>query len=363
MNLHYNKNQPVRHSNDNISLIKFILSLVIVIFHLRPFQEIYPNLDYFINSGLGRICVPFFFFSSGFFIAKKEETNPNYLRTYNKIHIRTYLIWSCIYLPLLIIFCYENFHIVSPTFKTIILLYNPPLIAYPLLFIILILILLLYSGVYYHLWFYPALIISINIISKWNRKKPLKYLLAISFFLLLFGATETYWGFLPSQLKTIFTVYYDVFFTTRNFLFFGLFYVCFGYYSSSRHTTVHKVINPRLGLLVSSFLFIMDLILIKNTDRLNSNILVSVITLTYFLFHVAINAKPVRNCRSEKPLDIYSKYIYLIHPMLIFFIQKLNLSPLHNIAITYFFCYLLSKNIVFFKTISSDYSDFKKNLF
>lgn len=359
MNSHYNKSQSAIRSYDNISLIKFLLSLIIVIFHLRPFQDVYPNLDYFINSGLGRICVPFFFYTSGFIIAQKEEINSNYLRTYNKRNIRIYLIWSCIYLPLLIVFCYDNFHLVAPTLKTIIVVYDPPLIIYPLLSIILMLILLLYSGVYYHLWFYPALLISINIVSKWNRTRSVKRLLLISFCLLLFGATETYWGFLPSQFKTIFKIYYDVFFTTRNFLFFGLFYVCFGYYSYSRQTFINMDINPIYALVFSVLLFLTDLILIKNTDRLNSNILLSVIPLTYFLFHVAIKAKPFRSHKNKKSLDFLSKYIYLTHPIAIFFIKKIYLSTWYSIIATFFICYLLNKIIVLFKYFYATKKDSK----
>lgn len=348
MNPQQTKSNQLHTNYTNISLVKLIMSLIIVIFHLRPFYNIYPNLDYFINSGLGRICVPFFFFTSGYFIAQKEEINPHYLLNYNKRNIKTYFIWSCIYLPLLISFCLDNYYLIESNVQSLLYTYNPPLIVYPLLLIAIVFILILYSGVYYHLWFYPALILSINIVSKWNKKYGLSHLMFLSFILLLFGATETYWGFLSSPVQSLLSNYYDVFFTTRNFLFFGLFYVCFGYTSYQKRHHLKVIVSLKHSLILSIILFLFDLILIKNSERLNSNILLSMIPLTYYIFFVAVDSKPLLLHIDSKVISSYSKYIYLIHPFVIFLVKTVQLGSWYSIIVTYSICLLLTRIIVTF---------------
>lgn len=87
--------------------------------------------------------------------------------------------------------------------------------------------------------------------KKWKEKYKLNYLFIISFFLLLFGATETYYGVLPLSIKELVTYYYNIFFTTRNFLFFGLFYVVLGYKMGSKEKTYTK--NCFVKLIISCF--------------------------------------------------------------------------------------------------------------
>lgn len=115
-----------------------------------------------------------------------------------------------------------------------------------------------------------------------ETKNNIKCLLLISFLLLLFGATETYYGVLPLSIKELLSYYYNIFFTTRNFLFFGLFYVVLGYYMGSKENLYSKYCFEKL--IISFFCLIFESILLHDTDRLNSNILISCVPLTYYLF-------------------------------------------------------------------------------
>ena len=47
---------------------------------------------------------------------------------------------------------------------------------------IVLIVMLCYSGVYYHLWYFPALMLSLFVLKKWKEKYKLNYLFIISFF-------------------------------------------------------------------------------------------------------------------------------------------------------------------------------------
>lgn len=297
----------------NLDILKYISAILIIILHLRPFLNFSNELDFAFNNIITRICVPIFFIITGYFVAKKEKDNPKYIDGYIKKTIPLYLAWSLIYIIFLICvgvkYIPEIINIVSSLNISVPLLIISIIILLPIVLIIA----LLYTGVYYHLWYFPALIFSLILLKRWKEKYKIKYLLIISFVLLLFGATETYYGVLPLSIKELVSYYYNVFFTTRNFLFFGLFYVVLGYFMGSKEKLYSK--NCFAKLIITFFLLIFEAILLHDTNRLNSNILLSCVPLTYYLFISTIYI--TNNTKLKFRFSILSKYYYLIHPMII----------------------------------------------
>ncbi len=126
--------------------------------------------------------------------------------------IPVYLVWSAVYLP-------SSFSLAAPYIEQGLHVLKgmgiPGVIQILLLFLLIplvILIALLYSGVYYHLWYFPALLLSMLVLQYWKKKHTLKVLLAVSFVLLLFGATETYYGFCGNFFQSLLHYYYAIFF-------------------------------------------------------------------------------------------------------------------------------------------------------
>ena len=162
----------------------------------------------------------------------------------------------------------------------------------------------------------------------------------------MFGATETYYGVLPLSIKRTLSYYYNIFFTTRNFLFFGLFYVVLGYYVGTKEKAYSKYCF--LKLIVSFFLLTFEAILLHDTDRLNSNILLSCIPLTYYLFISSIYI--TNSMKLDFQFGTYSKYYYLIHPMAIFVISSLykniNYYPYLSILIVILITHIASTLII-----------------
>lgn len=283
-----------------------------------------------------------FFIITGYFVAKKEKEKSHYIDTYIKRTIPLYLTWSLIYLPVILMTAIQYLPIINEYLIKI----NVPILLLILLVIVLLPILLIitlcYSGIYYHLWYFPAVMLSLFVLKKWKEKYKLNYLFIISFFLLLFGATETYYGVLPLSIKELVTYYYNIFFTTRNFLFFGLFYVVLGYKMGSKEKMYTK--NCFVKLIISCFFLTFETIILHDFHRLDSNILLSCIPVTYYLFISTIYITNHINLKIK--WNQYSKYYYLLHPMIIFIVSLIfkgvNQFPILNIGIVLMLTHILS---------------------
>jgi len=304
---------------ENLDGVRYFCSILVIVLHLRPFLGTFDFLDLIINYILGRVCVPIFFFTTSYFIAKKEKTDPQYIKKYIRSLLPVYFIWSLLYLPILISFLMPYIPQVMGYLNLI-----PSVLRIPIVLLSIpvgLMIALLYSGVYYHLWYFPALILSLLVLNWWKRRHRLVSLLFISFFLILFGAMETYYGVLPDVIKPIVSSYFKVFVTTRNFLFFGLFYITFGYVVGKR-----KFHSPNwvvLKVIGWGFVLVMESLFIRGIDRFNSNILLSCIPFVYYLFCLLIYNKPLYHKKRVFPLRNLYKYYYLIHPLVIYLFQRL----------------------------------------
>lgn len=303
----------------NLDLFRFLSSIIIIVLHVRPFFTVSYEIDMAINNIIGRICVPFFFFISGYFAAKQEQKKPDYIRSYIRSMIPVYLLWSAVYLPWSLSLAAPYIQQVSGLLCTI----GLPTAIQNLLLLLLVplavIVALLYSGVYYHLWYFPALLLSMLVLCWWKRKYSLRVLLTVSFVLLLFGATETYYGFCGQFFQSLLHYYYAVFFTTRNFLFFALFYVTLGYWMGKQEQPASSLCF--LKLLLSIAALVGEGMLLQTTQRLDSNILLACVPLVYYLFSCLLYTNIHVPQLSEIPFRAISKYYYLVHPLMILFVH------------------------------------------
>ena len=303
----------------NLDLFRFLSSIIIIVLHARPFFTVSYEIDMAINNIIGRVCVPFFFFISGYFAAKQEQKKPDYIRSYIRSMIPVYLLWSAVYLPWSLSLAAPYIQQVSGLLCTI----GLPTAIQNLLLLLLVplavIVALLYSGVYYHLWYFPALLLSMLVLRWWKRKYSLRVLLTVSFVLLLFGATETYYGFCGQFFQSLLHYYYAVFFTTRNFLFFALFYVTLGYWMGKQEQPASSLCF--LKLLLSIAALVGEGMLLQTTQRLDSNILLACVPLVYYLFSCLLYTNIHVPQLSEIPFRAISKYYYLVHPLMILFVH------------------------------------------
>ncbi|NCC55439.1 MAG: acyltransferase [Erysipelotrichia bacterium] len=304
---------------NNIDIVRFLFAIIIIILHVRPFIDTMDQLDLFFNNMISRICVPLFFITTGYFVAKKEKDNPYYITQYIKSMLPLYLIWSAIYLPLALQWLSPYFTDIQAFFINLHLPTIITLLIFIIAVVIALFIALIYIGTFYHLWYFPALLIALFLLKKWKQHFSLKVLLILSLILLMIGASETYFGFLPETLQKIVSYYFTFFLTTRNFLFFALFYITLGYYMGNKKDLYANY--SCLKLILCIFLLIGEVIILQSTHRLNSNILLACIPLDYYLFITLLYSNNMIHWQPNYSFRSLYKYYYLIHPFIIFIIQ------------------------------------------
>lgn len=155
-----------------LDLSKFIAALFVVAIHVHPFYDLNDFLGYFVSEILSRFAVPFFFMTSGFFFIKKIEKKKG--KEYFKKILTLYLVWSLLYLPIIIvdvIYGNTNISLLGYCFN------------------------LLITGSYYHLWYLTALIYSLILIYFLKDfPRGLLFLIAVSSLFFLLGTSYQFLG-------------------------------------------------------------------------------------------------------------------------------------------------------------------------
>ena len=337
-NIDHNYERNILHYQ-NLDIVKYLFSILIIILHLRPFLNYSDVLDMMFNNIITRTCVPMYFLITGYFAAKKERNDSDYIKKYIRKIIPLYLFWSLLYFPLML----QYFSQISTYLSS--LTVPVPMFLKVMMIPGIVIIGLLYTGIYYHLWYFPAVILSLWLLDKWKQRFALKYLLGIASVLLVLGATETYFGVLPGVLQKALTYYFNVFLTTRNFLFFGLFYVVLGYVMGKKKNLYSRYCFAKT--LLALFALIFEAILLRDGHRLDSNIMLACVPLTYYLFISVIYLS--HHITFRFPFADLSKYYYLVHPMVIFAVQWLCRELVFNIITVLIITHVVSCFVISMK--------------
>ncbi len=197
-----------------IDLFKLFFSFFVIFIHCHP----EGTLSFVIANGIGRLAVPFFFVVAGYFLAQKilsssSEAWQTGVYAFLKRIFKMYLIWSAIYLPLMLVI-----FLVGRGYTPL-----ECLVEYLRAFF--------FTGSFSHLWYLPALLTGAAIVSLLCKKLDLRVIFALGLLLFFVGIfNEAYSGLCPPVLKDFFEdLYNPVFERTRNGLFFGTVFVAMGF--------------------------------------------------------------------------------------------------------------------------------------
>ena len=275
------------HQFNGIDLVKFICILLICTIHINPIT-ITPlefNIkNFFIQNGICRIAVPFYFIASGFLLFRKMESN-----NLDDKRIKEY--------------CFRILRLMGTwTF-------------------------LLFVGGSGQLWFFGALVLAIIIISFLIKKGiSLKVIFLLSFLAFTIGIFGTsYYGFLEPlkkySISRLIIVGYDtIFVTTRNGIFFGLIFVLIGLLFAKKQIHLNKYVAI-IGLIISIFLMYIEIYFLKfHSHPKKFDMYISLLPASFFLFYIAshINLKD-RPIYSE--LRIIGIFIFFIHLFIHYFVE------------------------------------------
>ncbi|MEG0394355.1 MAG: serine racemase VanT catalytic subunit [Anaerorhabdus sp.] len=307
-------------------VFKFFASILVITVHVGPLLQINSQLNFLLTGILARIAVPFFMMVTGFFVLAPalNKGSTSKIRTSIQKEMKLYVLAILIYLPLNI---YAN--------------------QLPALNPLAIFKFLLMDGTFYHLWYFPSMIIGLIITSLLCKKFSAKMVLYISFILFgigLFG--DSYFGFIINNdvIKGIYDIGFIFYEYTRNGIFYAPVFLMLGAILHSRKT-INKQNYSLLFFVISLFLMIFEGIYleINQMTRHNSMYLFLIPTMI-FLFDYLRNLKMKNHIYLRK----MSTWIYILHPFIIVIIRGiakvLNMSSIlvHNNLVLFILCTVCS---------------------
>lgn len=257
-----------------IDIVKFLCSYLICMVHIAPFvgeTPIFDNLNFYIQNGICRIAVPFYFATTSFLLFRRK----NGVKALENASIKKT--------------CFKLFRLWGTW-------------AFLLVF-----------GGQIHLWYLGAAALSIAIMNILLRRiKSLRVIGVICCMLYIVGLLgDSYRGIISPILKLI-PVQLP---TTRNAFFMGLMFVLIGVIIS-RFQFKLSIPKAVVGLVVSIILLYIEIFLLKTfSNPFDYNICISHIPITFFLMFIATNIH-IKNPESTdifRKLRVYGVLIYFLH--------------------------------------------------
>lgn len=266
---------------------RLVAAALVVCIHTSPLTSCSPLGDFWLTRVLARVAVPFFFMVSGHFLAQK---NWKSLGGFLKKILLIYLGTVVLYLPL-------NW-------------YNGgmPLSRWPRA--------LLVDGTFYHLWYFPAVILGVIVARQlWRLGLPRALTVAGLLYLVGLGG-DSYYG-LVSQLPALNGLYNGIFALcsyTRNGLFFAPLFLLLG--AASVHLKSQKLAG--LGFLLSLGGMTAEGLWLHRLDvQRHDSMYLMLPACMVFLFSLLLGANRGRN---RQGADV-SLLVYLIHPWCIVLVR------------------------------------------
>lgn len=305
-----------------IDLAKFIFSFLVVAIHTLPLYQVSLLANSILVQYIARYAVPFFFITSGYFIAQKQTDSFNFKSIFNQLKslLIIYALWSCIYFP------FQSRNVYQNLFKTI------NLDAIQEYFFR-----ATYIGSYFHLWYFVALIQAIILYRFLIQYLKIKTLIRIFTFIYLFGLLGDGYYYLNSYLHTSEIILFirEHLGGTRNGFFMGTIFVMIG--AKIATIEISKINTTKLWLLFIGFTLahLLEVIFIKKYSLgKDYNMALFLLPASTFLFILILKSELKFNFSTIK-LRQYSTYIYCFHPLAIILGSAFAFN--NNSLVRYFF--------------------------
>lgn len=192
-----------RKSYGGVDWFRLPAAFLVIAIHTAPFADVNPWLDPVITYGIGRVAVPFFLMVTGYFVlgpwAERKGADQTPVWKYLKKTGKLYALATLIYVPVI---CYAGKLPDSPWD---------------------LLKMLLFDGTWYHLWYFPAVILGCLLVMGLLMRLDFgKAFLCTGVLYLagLFG--DSYYGII-SGIPAL-THFYDLIFTFSDYTRNGIFY-------------------------------------------------------------------------------------------------------------------------------------------
>lgn len=296
-----------------LSLDKFriIAALLIIAIHTYPLFSINENIDFIFTHVFCRIGVPIFLMITGYFILPKALENRRTLIEYTIKILKIYAICIILYLPINIYAGKLKQIGILQIFKAILI-----------------------DGTFYHLWYFPALILGIwiiyFIIKNMKSNKKTFFIVLILFIIGLFG--DSYYGITEkfSITKNIYEIIFKIFNYTRNGIFYVPIFLYLGYIIKHKKIKIDTNKNLIFILIFTILMIVEGLILHHFNLQRHDSMYIMLIPAMIYIFNFIIQ----NNNEDNKKLRDIATTIYIMHPMFIIVVRGIaKILHLQNLII------------------------------
>ncbi len=294
-----------------IDRMRMVAAILVVSIHISPLLQLNATADFILTRIVGRLAVPFFFITTSYFLfINGYPSNEKIKKTLIQLS-QWYLLSMLIYFPIMI---YNHYFQSSDLF--------------------IIIKDLLIDGTFYHLWYFPAVMIGIIIVLVLKKYFSIKVSFIVTLFLYFIGLCgDSYYGVIQVPIiKDFINGLFQYMDYTRNGFFFAPLFLMIGVFITEHQSRL--TLKGNIVLLVISFLLMsleaQKIHMLEIVKHDSMYILLPVVS--YFLFQLLILHQGERH----KNMKDISLYIYIIHPMMIVIVRmigktlKLNVIVSHN---------------------------------
>lgn len=302
LSLHNGGTQMEKHKDcGELDYFRLTASFLVIAIHTSPFSSFNNDIDFVFTRILARIAVPFFLMVTGYFLLpqylfdRSKDYHP--LARFLKKTLILYVIAISIYLPVNLYAGQLN----NISFVTILRL-------------------LLFDGTFYHLWYLPASILGVLLITFACRRLSYKQLVVISALLYVIGLFgDSYYGLITDYpfVDAIYQAMFSISSHTRNGVFYAPIFLLIGAgipYSGKPQ----KRLKPLVGFVSIVLVMMAEGLLLHYRDiQRHDSMYIALPFCMYFLFRM-LEALPVRPAKFFRRL---ATWIYLIHPLMIILVR------------------------------------------
>lgn len=291
-----NKNQL-----GSLDHFRLIAAFLVAAIHTSPLASFSSGVDFVFTRVLARMAVPFFLMVTGFFLLPQYlfEDTKDYrpLMRFLKKTLLLYMVAIFLYLPINL---YAG-HLKGLGFDGILRL-------------------LLFDGTFYHLWYLPASVLGVLLITVLSRYFSFRIIAGFS--LLLYGLGllgDSYYGFITDipLLRSLYDVIFRITSYTRNGLLYAPLFLIMGAWIQ-HFPRPQENLKHWISLAISVIAMVGEGLLLHHLEVQRHDsmyILLPVCMCFLFLQLLSIKTSPVKYLRT------LSTWIYLIHPWMIVLVR------------------------------------------
>ena len=291
------KNQMKHIGVGRIDSFRIIAALLIVAIHTEPLTSLSLTANFLFTHVFTRIAVPFFLMVTGYFLLSQNNSKP--LVRFVKKTSLIYLLASLLYLPVSI---YARHYDEG---------FIPALLIRKIIF----------DGTFYHLWYLPAAVIGVSVISVLRTRLSVRSIAGVAILLYIIGLLgDSYYGLVTrvSFLHSIYDVGFHIFSYTRNGIFYAPLFLVMGAFIIGKEK---RRLSAKASLI--GFIFAMALMLVEGIIlyhfrlQRHDSMYIALIPCMFFLFSFLLAQK---GKMSYLRRDV-SLLVYILHPLFIIVVR------------------------------------------